>query len=50
MVVFEARFFLDFFTNKREPHVYVMPNDYKGWVVIEYENTSCPALKKRRNF
>ena len=44
-VIFEAYNFWFYFQNQREAVHYVLPKDYLGWVVIQYDAT-CPVTDR----
>jgi Family of unknown function (DUF6843) len=42
VVILFAAYVLGFFNR---PVTYVLPADYRGWVLIQYKDPSCPALQ-----
>lgn len=43
-VILEIRFSIDYFNSRRTPDKIIIPDQYQGWVIIELENPTCPAL------
>lgn len=48
--VFEARFFLSYWTAHRSPSRYVIPDDYRGWIVVRYGDPACPPSTPENDF
>jgi len=46
----EAFFSFNYFEHRRIPETYILPDDYEGWVIVEYENQNCPKLQKHEKY
>lgn len=43
--LWEIIFTIQYYTQRRTPEKFILPDDYNGWVLIEWNNPFCPELQ-----
>jgi len=44
-IILELNFAVNYFSQLRTPSLYILPDNYVGWVSIVYQDETCPALE-----
>ena len=46
----EARFFLNYFSDRRLPNHFLIADNYQGWIIVKFGDPTCPALVHKNDF